>query len=352
MTKMVLVTGGAGYIGSHAVLALLENGYDVLVIDNLSNSSLAALERLECICGRAPKFVLGDIRNSKLLDEIFSTYKIHAVLHFAGLKAVGESVRNPLKYYENNITGSLILCQAMSKARVYRLVFSSSATVYGETSHMPIAENSPTGKPENPYGRTKLMTEGFLADLAQSDPCWKIAILRYFNPIGAHPSGLIGEAPNGTPNNLLPYLSQVAIGKLKSLSVFGGDYPTVDGTGVRDYIHVLDLVHGHLKALQYIDSRPGIGIWNLGTGVGYSVLQVIHAFEQACGHSIPYKIVDRRPGDIAMCWADPTLAKLELGWKAQRGLPEMIVDTWRWQLNNPQGYSRQESNLEPKDRQL
>ncbi|MFI8747748.1 UDP-glucose 4-epimerase GalE [Pseudomonas sp. NPDC077186] len=337
---MILVTGGAGYIGSHAVLALLENGYDVLVVDNLSNGSVISLERLSNICGRSPGFILGDVRDSQFLGEIFANYKIYAVMHFAGLKAVGESVRKPLEYYENNVSGSLALCQAMSKAGVYRLVFSSSATVYGTPSHMPISESFPTGKLASPYGRSKLIVEELLEDLTQSDSRWKIAVLRYFNPIGAHPSGVIGEDPCGIPNNLLPYLSQVAIGKLDFLSVFGGDYPTSDGTGVRDYIHVLDLVKGHLKALQYMDSRPGMNIWNLGTGIGYSVLEVIDAFEQACGRSIPYQIVGRRPGDVAMCWADPTLAELELGWKAQYGLSEMMKDTWRWQLNNPQGYLR------------
>lgn len=339
MSEKILVTGGAGYIGSHTTLALLEAGYDVLVLDNLCNSSAQSLERVHRICGKAPTFIEGDIRDQLLLDNLFSSHKITAVLHFAGLKAVGESVRLPLDYYENNVAGSVILCQAMARAGIFRLVFSSSATVYGEPTQMPISEDFPTGVPTNPYGRSKLMIEELLKDLAKSDPRWSIALLRYFNPVGAHTSGLIGEDPNGIPNNLLPYVSQVAIGKLKQLSVFGADYPTPDGTGVRDYIHVVDLAAGHLKALQAMGESGGINTWNLGTGAGYSVLEMIRAFEQASGQAVPYKLVERRQGDIAECWADPSKAARELGWKAERGLPEMMSDTWRWQSGNPQGYA-------------
>ena len=339
MTDKILVTGGAGYIGSHTTLALLAAGFEVVVLDNLCNSSPESLHRVERICGTAPVFVQGDIRDRALLDELFASHKIAAVLHFAGLKAVGESVQKPLDYYENNVAGSVTLCQAMAAAEVFRLVFSSSATVYGEPTQMPIREDYPTGLPTNPYGRSKLMVEELLRDLAHSDPRWSIALLRYFNPVGAHVSGLIGEDPNGIPNNLLPYISQVAIGKLKQLSVFGADYPTLDGTGVRDYIHVVDLANGHLKALQAIEQSAGVNVWNLGTGTGYSVLQMVRAFEQASGQPVPYQVAARRPGDIAECWADPTKAARELGWKAERGLPEMMADTWRWQSANPQGYA-------------
>ncbi|MFI8480848.1 UDP-glucose 4-epimerase GalE [Pseudomonas sp. NPDC078700] len=339
MREQILVTGGAGYIGSHTTLALLEAGYDVLVLDNLCNSSAQSLDRVHRICGRSPIFIEADIRDPLLLDNLFSSQKISAVLHFAGLKAVGESVRFPMDYYENNVAGSVILCQAMARAGIFRLVFSSSATVYGEPTQMPISEDFPTGVPTNPYGRSKLMIEEMLKDLARSDPRWSIALLRYFNPVGAHNSGLIGEDPNGIPNNLLPYVSQVAIGKLEQLSVFGADYPTPDGTGVRDYIHVVDLAAGHLKALQAMGKNAGINAWNLGTGAGYSVLEMIRAFEQASGQAVPYKLVDRRPGDIAECWADPSKAARELGWRAERGLSEMMSDTWRWQSGNPQGYA-------------
>lgn len=289
---------------------------------------------------KVPEFIEGDIRDRALLDELFASHEINAVLHFAGLKSVGESVSEPLDYYENNVAGSVTLCQAMAHAGVFNLVFSSSATVYGEPTQMPIREDFPTGVPTNPYGRSKLMVEELLQDLAHSDPRWSIALLRYFNPVGAHVSGLIGEDLNGIPNNLLPYVSQVAIGTLKQLSVFGGDYPTQDGTGVRDYIHVVDLADGHLKALQTINQQAGVNIWNLGTGNGYSVLQMVSAFEQASGQPEPYQVVDRRPGDIAECWADPAKAAHELGWKAERGLPEMMTDTWRWQSGNPQGYAQ------------
>ena len=339
MTQKILVTGGAGYIGSHTTLALLQAGYEVVVLDNLCNSSRESLLRVEKICGKEPVFIQGDIRDRELLDDILSRHWISAVLHFAGLKAVGESIRKPLCYYDNNVKGSITLCQAMAAAGVFRLVFSSSATVYGEPTQMPINEDFQTGVPTNPYGRSKLMVEELLKDLANSDPRWSIALLRYFNPVGAHDSGLIGEDPNGIPNNLLPYISQVAIGKLPQLAVFGADYPTPDGTGIRDYIHVVDLAEGHLKALQAITQKNGINTWNLGTGTGYSVLEMIRAFEKASEKPVPFEIVDRRPGDIAECWADPSKAELELGWKTERGLQEMMTDTWRWQLLNPQGYA-------------
>ena len=339
LTDTLLLTGGAGYIGSHTVLALLEAGYAVVVLDHLCNSSSESLKRVAQLAGRAAQFVQGDIRDATLLDELFSKHDFAAVLHFAGLKAVGESVREPLRYYDNNVAGSIALCLAMARAGVYRLVFSSSATVYGEPEQMPISEACPTGIPTNPYGRSKLMVEELLGDLAKSDSRWSIALLRYFNPVGAHPSGLIGEDPNGAPNNLLPYISQVAIGKLAQLSVFGADYPTPDGTGVRDYIHVLDLAEGHVQALRAIGEQAGVQVWNLGTGTGYSVLQMIEAFEQASGRKVPYQIVPRRPGDIAECWADPTMASKDLGWTATRGLQDMMADAWRWQSMNPHGYA-------------
>ena len=339
MKQSILVTGGAGYIGSHTTLALLEAGHEVIVLDNLANSSLESLRRVESICAKAPTFIEGDIRDRALLDSIFSRYSIAAVLHFAGLKAVGESVQQPLAYYENNVSGSVVLFQAMAAAGVFNLVFSSSATVYGEPKQMPISEKCPTGIPTNPYGRSKLMVEEVLRDLSISEQRWSIALLRYFNPVGAHRSGLIGEDPNGIPNNLLPYISQVAVGKLQQLSVYGDDYPTIDGTGVRDYIHVVDLADGHLKALAAIAKSQGVHIWNLGTGQGYSVLQMIAAFEQAAKVVVPYKIVDRRSGDIAECWADPSKAATELGCKALHTLDDMMRDTWRWQKSNPDGFN-------------
>lgn len=335
----ILVTGGAGYIGSHTTLALLQAGHEVVVLDNLCNSSAESLRRVTEIAGRQPRFVQGDIRDRALLDRLFAEQQISAVLHFAGLKAVGESVREPLAYYENNVAGTVTLCQAMAAAGVYRLVFSSSATVYGEPTVMPISEQQPTGVPTNPYGRSKLMVEELLRDLARSEPRWAIALLRYFNPVGAHESGLIGEDPNGIPNNLLPYVAQVAVGKLKELAVFGDDYPTPDGTGVRDYIHVVDLADGHLKALRALATEGGVRTWNLGTGQGYSVLEMVRAFEQASGRPVPYRIAPRRPGDIAECWADPAKAARELGWRAGRGLDQMMRDAWRWQLGNPNGYA-------------
>ena len=340
MKQSILVTGGAGYIGSHTTLALLEAGHDVIVLDNLANSSLESLRRVERICGKAATFIQGDIRDRELLDSIFARHSIQAVLHFAGLKAVGESVQKPLDYYENNVSGSVVLFQAMAAAGVFNLVFSSSATVYGEPKQMPISEECPTGIPTNPYGRSKLMVEEVLRDLAFSESRWSIALLRYFNPVGAHASGLIGEDPNGIPNNLLPYISQVAVGKLQQLSVYGDDYPTVDGTGVRDYIHVVDLANGHLKALDAIATSQGVHTWNLGTGQGYSVLQMVSAFEQAAGVAVPYAVVARRSGDIAECWADPAKAAQELGWKAEHSLDDMMRDTWRWQQSNPNGFNQ------------
>ena len=342
MNSKILVTGGAGYIGSHTTLALLQAGFDVVVLDNLCNSSPESLKRIADLCGRTPLFIEGDIRDAELLDGLFREHAITAVLHFAGLKAVGESVRDPLAYYANNVGGSVTLCQAMARAGVFQLVFSSSATVYGEPASMPIREDFPTGRPTNPYGHSKLMVEEILRDLCKSDPRWSVALLRYFNPAGAHPSGLIGEDPNGIPNNLVPYISQVAVGKLAELSIFGNDYPTPDGTGVRDYIHVVDLADGHLKALQAISSSSGVHVWNLGTGLGYSVLDMLHAFEQACGKPIAHRFAPRRAGDIAACWADPEKARLELGWQAQRNLQDMMTDSWRWQSSNPQGYSASE----------
>lgn len=338
MILRCLVTGGAGYVGSHTVLALLDAGVEIVVLDSLCNSSLKSLNRVAAIAGTNLEFVQGDIRNAKTLDDLFSQYQMDAVLHFAGLKAVGESVQNPLAYYDNNVAGSIALCQAMARAGVFNLVFSSSATVYGEPKKMPMSESCPTGMPTNPYGRSKLMVEEILRDLATSDPRWSIALLRYFNPVGAHPSGLIGEDPNGIPNNLLPYISQVAVGKLERLSVFGGDYATPDGTGVRDYIHVMDLAEGHVKALEAISKSSGTHVWNLGTGKGYSVLEIIQSFSEASGQTIPYKIMPRRSGDIAECWADATKAERELGWKATRSLADMMADTWRWQSANPNGY--------------
>ena len=334
----ILVTGGAGYIGSHTTLALLQAGHEVVVLDNLSNSSPESLRRVAELAGRAPRFVRGDIRDRALLDRLLAEHPVRAVLHFAGLKAVGESVREPLAYYDNNVAGTVTLCQAMATAGVFRLVFSSSATVYGEPGAMPIREDHPTGQPTNPYGRSKLVVEEVLRDLSRSDPRWAIALLRYFNPVGAHESGRIGEDPNGIPNNLLPYISQVAAGKLKELAVFGDDYLTPDGTGVRDYIHVLDLAQGHLKALQAIEQAAGVHTWNLGTGQGYSVLEMVRAFEHAAGRTVPYRIAPRRPGDIAECWADPAKAAAELGWRAELGLDRMMADAWRWQSLNPDGY--------------
>ncbi|WP_019341436.1 UDP-glucose 4-epimerase GalE [Stutzerimonas stutzeri] len=336
---MILVTGGAGYIGSHAVLELLLAGQDVLVLDNLCNSSKTALDRVEALTARKAQFVKGDVRNRSLLKALFASYPVTAVLHFAGLKAVGESVREPLRYYETNVSGSIALCQAMAEAGIFKLVFSSSATVYGDSPKMPINENCPTGLPTNPYGQSKLMAENVLKGLAESDPRWSIALLRYFNPIGAHESGLIGEDPNGIPNNLLPYMLQVAVGRRKQLNVYGADYPTPDGTGVRDYIHVVDLARGHLKALERLNLVHGVSTWNLGTGRGYSVRQMITAFEEVIGRPLPHVFKARRPGDVAQCWSDPSKARDDLGWEAEHDLPAMLTDAWRWQSRNPKGYA-------------
>ena len=343
MTQRILVTGGAGYIGSHTTLALLQAGFEVVVLDNLCNSSAKSLERVTEIAGRAPTFICGDVRDRAQLDRLFAEHPISAVLHFAGLKAVGESVADPLRYYDVNVCGAVTLCQAMQAAGVFSLVFSSSATVYGDPTRVPIDEDQPVGQPANPYGRSKLMVEQILADLAAANGAWRVALLRYFNPVGAHESGRIGEDPSGIPNNLLPYIAQVAVGKLAELTVFGDDYPTPDGTGVRDYIHVVDLADGHLRALQALHARPGVHVWNLGTGTGTSVLQMLQAFEQASGRMVPYRIAPRRAGDVATCYANPAKAERELGWKATRGLEQMMRDTWRWQSRNPRGYHTPDS---------
>lgn len=334
----ILVTGGAGYIGTHTVVELLNAGSDVIVLDNLSNSSIEALKRVERITGKSVTFYQGDILNKALLQKVFNDHAIDSVIHFAGLKAVGESVAKPLKYYENNVTGTLILCQVMAEFKVKNLVFSSSATVYGDPASLPITEDFPTGA-TNPYGQSKLMVEHILADVHNADPSWNIARLRYFNPVGAHASGLIGEDPNDIPNNLMPFIAQVAVGKRAALSVFGDDYPTHDGTGVRDYIHVVDLANGHLKALAKLVTKPGLVTYNLGTGQGYSVLDMVHAFEKACGNTIAYQIAPRRPGDIAACYADPTHAREDLGWQATHTLEDMANSSWHWQSTNPNGYN-------------
>ncbi|MDP3517047.1 MAG: UDP-glucose 4-epimerase GalE [Pseudohongiella sp.] len=336
--KVVLITGGAGYIGSHTTLVLLRAGYKVLVLDNLSNSSYLSLKRVSKMTGTAPSFVHGDVRDRRLLDNLFRLNKVDSVIHFAGLKAVGESVNDPLSYYSNNTAGTVTLCQAMAAAGVCSLIFSSSATVYGNGATVPINEEQMADYPTNPYGRSKRMIEQILFDLARSNDKWSIGVLRYFNPVGAHESGLIGEDPLGVPNNLLPYLAQVALGKMPELPIFGDDYETHDGTGVRDYIHVMDLAEGHLSALTALETRSGVNIWNLGTGKGYSVLEVVQAFEAANGCNVPYRIVGRRPGDIAVCYADPSKAARELGWHAKLDLTTMMRDTWRWQTLNPNGY--------------
>jgi UDP-glucose 4-epimerase len=333
----ILITGGAGYIGSHTCVELLEAGFNIIVVDNFSNSKPEVLNRITEITGKSFPFYELDLLNREELEDIFCRHRIEAVIHFAGLKAVGESVQIPLTYYHTNISSTLVLCEVMRKYGVHRLVFSSSATVYGSAERMPISEDFEVGA-TNPYGRTKQMIEQILLDLADSEPKWGIAILRYFNPIGAHKSGRIGENPNGIPNNLLPYLSQVAIGRLDRVNVFGNDYATIDGTGVRDYIHVSDLANGHVRALDRILTNSGTDIYNLGTGQGYSVLEMIAAFERASARSIPYAIAERRAGDSAICYADTAKALRELGWVGQRGLEEMCEDTWRWQSANPNGY--------------
>ncbi|MGQ9686851.1 MAG: UDP-glucose 4-epimerase GalE [Thiobacillaceae bacterium] len=334
----VLVTGGAGYIGSHTCVQMLAAGMEPVVVDNLSNSKEEALRRVERIAGRAIVFYRADIRDKAALREILARHPVEAVVHFAGLKAVGESVAQPLRYYDNNVAGTVTLCEAMLEAGVKRIVFSSSATVYGDPHAVPIREDFPAGATTNPYGRSKFMIEEILRDLHVADPTWRIALLRYFNPVGAHESGLIGEDPNDIPNNLMPYIAQVAVGRRPHLNVFGNDYPTPDGTGVRDYIHVVDLAEGHVAALRYLDAHEGVVTVNLGTGRGYSVLDMVRAFSAASGREIPYRIAPRRPGDVACCYADPTLAERLFGWRAKRGIEQMCADTWRWQSMNPQGY--------------
>lgn len=334
----ILVTGGAGYIGSHTCVELLDQGYDVVVVDNLCNSSEVSLERVKKITGKEVKFYKADILDHEALDQVFASENIDAVIHFAGLKAVGESVSKPLEYYHNNITGTLVLCDVMRAHGVKKIIFSSSATVYGDPAFVPITEECPKGQITNPYGQTKSMLEQILTDLNVADPEWSVILLRYFNPVGAHKSGTIGEDPAGIPNNLTPYITQVAVGKLKEVGVFGDDYDTPDGTGVRDYIHVVDLALGHVKALEKFKDESKVRIYNLGTGQGYSVLQMIQAFSKACGKDIPYVIKPRRAGDIATCYADCALAKKELGWEVKRGLDEMCEDSWRWQSQNPNGY--------------
>ena len=334
----ILVTGGAGYIGTHTVVELLNNGSDVVILDNLSNSSVTALERVEQITGKSVTFYQGDILNKPFLQKLFTDHDIESVIHFAGLKAVGESVEQPLRYYENNVTGTIVLCQVMAEFNVKNIVFSSSATVYGDPASLPITEDFPTGA-TNPYGQSKLMVEHVLADLHHSDPSWNIARLRYFNPVGAHDSGLIGEDPNDIPNNLMPFITQVAVGKREQLSVFGNDYDTVDGTGVRDYIHVVDLAVGHLRALDKLRTKPGLVTYNLGTGQGYSVLEMVAAFEKASGTEIKYQLVARRAGDIAACYANPNKAQTELNWQATHTIDDMAQSSWHWQSSNPNGYS-------------
>jgi UDP-glucose 4-epimerase len=336
----ILVTGGAGYIGSHTCVELLNAGYDLVVVDNFSNSKPESLRRIQEITGKNLKFYELNLLNEGELEKVFAENRIDAVIHFAGLKAVGESVSFPLWYYHNNVSGTLVLCEVMKRYEVKKIVFSSSATVYGNPKRVPISEDFQLGA-TNPYGHSKLMIEEILRNLCVSDNQWGIAILRYFNPIGAHPSGRIGEDPNGIPNNLLPFITQVAAGKLMELKVFGQDYPTADGTGVRDYIHVVDLAKGHLKALDKIMSTNGLNAYNLGTGRGYSVLEMVAAFEKVSGRKIPYQIAERRPGDVAVCFADPSKAKHELGWVAEKGMEEMCEDSWRWQFDNPNGYEEE-----------
>ncbi len=333
----ILVTGGAGYIGSHTCLELLGNDYEVVVVDNLSNSKEESLKRVMDLAGKRLEFYKVDLLDKVSLNKVFGKAAFDAVIHFAGLKAVGESVNSPLKYYTNNVTGTIALCEVMIRHNIKNLIFSSSCTVYGNPHKVPITEDFPL-LPTNPYGRTKLIIEDILRDIHRADHTWNVALLRYFNPVGAHKSGRIGEDPNGIPNNLFPFISQVAVGKFPFLSVFGDDYPTPDGTGIRDYIHITDLALGHLKALKMLSSNPGVVAYNLGTGSGYSVLEIVTAFEKAAGKEIPYRITGRRLGDIALAYADPSLAKKELGWTAERGLDEMCADSWKWQTNNPNGY--------------
>ncbi|KUI98053.1 UDP-glucose 4-epimerase GalE [Vibrio sp. MEBiC08052] len=335
----VLVTGGMGYIGSHTCVRLIEAGMTPVIIDNLCNAKIEVLSRIEALTGKQPLFYQGDVRDDAFLDSVFANHDIQAVIHFAGLKAVGESVAKPLEYYDNNVNGSLVLARCMRKAGVKSLVFSSSATVYGDPDMVPMTEESPTGATTNPYGRSKYMVEQCLSDLFLAEGDWSMTLLRYFNPVGAHPSGTMGEDPQGVPNNLMPFIAQVAVGRREKLSVFGHDYPTPDGTGVRDYIHVMDLADGHIAALKALGEQSGLHIYNLGTGKGSSVLEMVEAFSKACGHPVLYELCPRRPGDIAECWASTEKAERDLGWKATRSVEEMAADTWNWQINNPQGYS-------------
>ncbi|EKO3407800.1 UDP-glucose 4-epimerase GalE [Vibrio fluvialis] len=334
----VLITGGMGYIGSHTCVQMIAAGMTPIMVDNLCNAKAEVLNRIEALTGVRPAFYQGDIRDEAFLDSVFAKHDVQAVIHFAGLKAVGESVSKPIEYYDNNVNGTLVLVRSMRKAGVKSLVFSSSATVYGDPQTVPITETSPTGATTNPYGRSKYMVEQCLADLVVAEPEWSITLLRYFNPVGAHPSGTMGEDPQGIPNNLMPFIAQVAVGRREKLAVFGNDYATPDGTGVRDYIHVMDLADGHIAALQAVGTQAGLHIYNLGTGKGSSVLDMVNAFSQACGKAVPYEICPRRPGDIAECWASTEKAQRELGWQAKLSLADMTADTWRWQSNNPQGY--------------
>lgn len=336
---MILITGGAGYIGSHTAVVLLQAGYDVVIFDNLCNSSKVAIERIEQITGQPVPFVEGDIRHERELQQVFERYPIEAVIHFAGLKAVGESMQNPLTYFDNNINGTVQLLKVMQAHKVYQLVFSSSATVYGDNDSSELVETMPVGNPTNNYGYTKLVIEQMLEKMAQATPEWSFANLRYFNPIGAHASGRMGEDPHGIPNNLLPYIGQIAVGKLSCLNIFGDNYPTPDGTAIRDYLHVMDLAHGHIKALQYLAGKTGNFVWNLGTGQGQSVKQIVLAFEKVTGIAIPYQIAPQRTGDLAAFWANANKAKNELGWQAQYSLETMIEDLWRWQSTNPNGFN-------------
>ncbi|MBY7832339.1 UDP-glucose 4-epimerase GalE [Vibrio fluvialis] len=334
----VLITGGMGYIGSHTCVQMIAAGMTPIMVDNLCNAKAEVLNRIEALTGVRPAFYQGDIRDEAFLDSVFAKHDVQAVIHFAGLKAVGESVSKPIEYYDNNVNGTLVLVRSMRKAGVKSLVFSSSATVYGDPQTVPITETSPTGATTNPYGRSKYMVEQCLADLVVAEPEWSITLLRYFNPVGAHPSGTMGEDPQGIPNNLMPFIAQVAVGRREKLAVFGNDYATPDGTGVRDYIHVMDLADGHIAALQVVGTQAGLHIYNLGTGKGSSVLDMVNAFSQACGKAVPYEICPRRSGDIAECWASTEKAQRELGWQAKLSLADMTADTWRWQSNNPQGY--------------
>lgn len=334
----IFVTGGTGFIGSHTVISLLQSGFDVVILDNLCNSSAKILPRLQQISGKSVPFYEGDIRDREVLRRIFAEHDIDSVIHFAGLKAVGESVAEPMKYYDNNVSGSLVLTEEMARAGVFNIVFSSSATVYGDPGKVPYAEDMKPGDTTNPYGTSKAMVERILTDIQKADPRWSVILLRYFNPIGAHQSGLIGEHPNGIPNNLLPYICQVAGGKLPYLSVFGDDYPTPDGTGMRDYIHVMDLAEGHVAAMKAKSHVPGVHLLNLGSGRAYSVLEIVRAFEAASGLTIPYQIKPRREGDLACVYADPTYTKQQTGWETKRDLPQMMEDAWRWVSRNPNGY--------------